>query len=363
MRERNPKARMIAVVKADGYCHSNEICIPAFLDGGCDFFAVASLDEAISVREIADRYGKHPDILILGYTMPIDASFLGRYDIIQCLVSGEYAKELSHEATKADVTVRVHVKVDTGMNRVGFSAHNAEEIAGAAEEIAEAIALPGLSAEGIFSHFARSEDDFSSCPEEDLNRIQYERFVAVDRALKARGIEFGMRHICNGTAALKFPVEYTMEGVRFGLRLYGVGPQDVSDALRPAFWLKSVVAHLHPLLPGEGVGYGSTYRSKTPRMLATLPIGYGDGFLRAYRDGLVKIHTSEGDFKAPLVGRICMDQCMVDVTGLPVRIGDVVTLLGDEPGELSVLAERAGTVEHEVFCLISSRIPRIRVSR
>ena len=361
MQKKAPGARMIAVVKADGYCHSNEICVPAFLEAGCDFFAVSSIEEAVAVREISDKARKHPDVLILGYTPPSAAETLARYDIIQCLISAEYAAELSRYAGRLKRAVRVHVKVDTGMNRVGFAAHSAEEIEAAADQIADAVALPGLRAEGIFSHFARSDEDLSIDPDTDLNRIQFERFMAVDEALRARGVALPMRHICNGAAAIRFPAEYALEGVRFGLWLYGVGTDEFDEPLVPALRLKTLVAHLHPLLPGEGVGYGSTYRSEIPRVLATLPIGYADGFLRAYRDGTVTVHTKEGDVTAPLVGRICMDQCMIDVTGLPVSVGDQVTLFGVSANELAALAARGGTIEHEVLCLISSRIPRIRV--
>lgn len=362
MREKAPNTRMITVVKADGYCHSNEICIPAFLEAGCDFFAVSSIEEAVAVRRIAAECGSHPEILILGYTPPSAAGFLCEYDIIQCLLSADYARALSACAAMEGVRVRVHVKVDTGMNRVGFSAHSEDEIDVTAKEISDAIALPGISAEGLFSHFARSDEDLSANPKTDLNRIQYDRFMAVDGALRNRGIVFSMRHICNGAAAMRFPAEYTLEGVRFGLWLYGVGAPEFLRELKPALKLKTLVAHLHPLLPGEGVSYGSTYRSDVPRTLATLPIGYADGFLRAYRDGTVIVHTqSNGDVKAPLVGRICMDQCMIDVTGLPVAIGDTVTLLGTDAEDVRAIAERGGTIEHEVLCLISSRIPRIRV--
>ena len=152
-----------------------------------------------------------------------------------------------------------------------------------------------------------------------------------------------------------------MEGVRFGLSLYGAGLPEFSEQLVPALKLKTVVAHLHPLLPGEGVGYGSTYRSDVPLTLATLPIGYADGFLRSYRDGTVIVHTKSGDVPARLVGRICMDQCMIDVTGLDVAVGDTVTLIGNSFEDTTALAARGGTIEHEVFCLISSRIPRIKV--
>ncbi len=361
VRKKKPDTRMITVVKADGYCHSNEICIPAFLEAGCDFFAVSSIEEAVAVREIAKRCKKHPDILILGYTLPSEAETLAKYDIIQCLISKDYAKLLSDYAARARVNVRVHVKVDTGMNRIGFSAHSDGEIVSAAEEILEAIAYPRIKAEGIFSHFARSDEDLSASPENDLNRIQFERFMAVNAALAERGAPTLMRHICNGAAAIRFPDEYLLEGVRFGLWLYGLGAPEFMDVLEPALKLRTVVAHLHPLLPGESVGYGGTYRSDVPRTIATLPIGYADGFLRSFRDGTVTVHTKEGDVSARLVGRICMDQCMIDVTDLPVALGDTVTLFGSTPRDVAELAARGGTIEHEVLCLISARIPRVKV--
>ncbi|MBR2907940.1 MAG: alanine racemase [Clostridia bacterium] len=359
MRKKNPNARMIAVVKADGYCHSNEICVPAFLAEGCDFFAVSSLEEAIAVREIAGRVGKHPDVLVLGYTLPSEAKLLKEYDIVQSLVSYEYAETLSRCATAAGVSVRVHVKLDTGMNRVGFCAHSEAEIAVAVDEIERAICLPGIAAEGLFSHFARADEDLSEDFDRDLNRIQYERFISVDSALRSRGVALSMRHICNGVAAFRFSPEYILDGARFGLPLYGAGLPECAAELSPALKLRTVVGHLHPLLPGEGVGYGSTYRSDTPRMLATLPIGYADGFLRSYRDGLVVVHTRSGDVSAPIVGRVCMDQCMIDVTGLDVSVGDVVTLIGQGASDTLTVSARGGTIEHELFCLISARIPRI----
>ena len=361
VKEKNRDARIIAVVKADGYCHSNEICVPAFLEGGCDFFAVSSLEEAVAVREIAARSGSHPDVLVLGYTLPSQAETLARYDIIQGLISYEYAKALSKALSGTGYAVRVHVKVDTGMNRVGFLAHTRAEIENAVLEIERAVSLPSISAEGIFSHFARADEDFSDGSDEDLNCVQLERFKAVTDALRARGVSFSMRHVCNGIAAIRFPDEYLLDGVRVGLPLYGAGIPELCGVLRPTIRLKSVVAHLHPLLPGEGVGYGSTYRASEERVLATLPIGYADGFLRAYHDGSVVVHTRNGDAAAPIVGRICMDQCMIDVTGLSVSVGDEVTLIGGDSVGTLALAERGGTIEHEVLCTISSRVPRIRV--
>ena len=356
--EKKPDARLIAVVKADAYCHSAEIVVPAFLKEGCDFFAVSSTSEAIAVRRIAEREGKHPDILIMGYSLPTEARWLAEYDLVQALISYDYAERLSENALRAGVVVRTHVKLDTGMNRVGFAAHSEEEIASAVRDVVRASRLGGIRIEGIFSHFARADEAFASLAE-DLNRIQYERMTAVCDGIRDAGVAIPMRHLCNGVGTVRFAPDYLMEGVRIGLPLYGVPPTADFAGLLPAMRLKSIVAHLHGLLPGEGVGYGSTYRSEVPRMLATLPIGYADGLLRDYRDAEVTVMTERGACRAPLVGRICMDQCMADVTGLPVREGDEVVFFGNDPAELALLARRAGTIEHEALCLIGGRVPRI----
>ena len=185
--------------------------------------------------------------------------------------------------------------------------------------------------------------------------------MAVDAALKRRNAPTLMRHICNGAAAIRFSPEYLLEGVRFGLWLYGLGSPEFVDVLRPALKLRTVVAHLHTLPAGETLGYGGTFAADTPRTIATLPIGYADGFLRAYRDRLVTVHTASGDVSAQLVGRICMDQCMIDVTDLPVALGDTVTLFGTSAREVAELAAYGETIEHELICLISARIPRVKV--
>lgn len=349
---------VIAVVKADGYGHTCEISVPALLSAGCDFFAVASLEEAVAVREIARKEGAYPRILIFGYTSPALAEMLARYDLIQTVFSLPYAKELSSVAERAHCAVRCHVKLDTGMNRIGFSVHSNEEEGVAAREIAEACRLPALVMEGIFTHPARAEEDLQGDPHGDLNRIQQERFLRVLALLEQKGIRFPCRHFCNGAGVVKFPREMRLDAVRFGGMIFGVGREHL-PGICPAMKLKTIVTQVHPLLPGEGVSYGSTYRSAEPRMIATLPIGYADGFLRAYTGAEVTVLTAEGEYRAPVVGRVCMDQCMIDVTGIPVSVGDAVVIFGNDMAEIEELARRAGTIPYEVFLTISARVPRV----
>ena len=193
---------------------------------------------------------------------------------------------------------------------------------------------------------------------------QYARFAQVRDALAARGLRPGLCHICNSAAAVRFPAAHPdalPDAVRLGISLYGYGvPLPDGQALLPVMRLCTSVVHLHTLLPGERVGYGGTFTADSPRLLATLPVGYADGWTRALAGASVTVHTAEGDRQAPLVGRICMDQCMVDVTGLPVRVGDPVTLFGQTPEQLEALAARAGTIPYELLCLITARVPRIQ---
>ena len=351
------KARMISVVKADAYGHGAPQCVRTLLAEGCDFFAVSCIDEAVAVRNVCDRERKKADILILGYTDPSLAAQLARYDILQTLLSPDYALLLNHAAALADVTVRVHVALDTGMHRIGFPVYREEDVPLTAEEISHAYRLSNLRTEGIFTHFARA-DEAPGTGGDAFTEKQFHRFLAVCNALEQRGIPRLFRHACNSAAAVKFP-DFHLDGVRLGILLFGVRPSPVfSLPLRPVMRLRTVISHIHTLPPGESVGYGGCFEATEERRIATLPIGYADGLLRAFSGGTVTVHTCEGNFSTHIVGRICMDQCMVDVTHVPAHAGDTVTLFGNDPAELSQYAERASTIDYECLCLISSRVPR-----
>lgn len=393
----SPHTRAIAVVKADAYGHGIRPCVGALYEAGCRSFAVACLEEAVALRRLLRELmagratDASADILVLGYTDPENAAILAAYNVTTALISEAYTRRLLDCARAARVTVKGHAALDTGMNRVGFPAHTEEELRQTVAVLTElfgpaGIANPrgevraygngltvderqGIVLDGLFTHFARADEDFTEemTAPHSLTAIQYERYRRVLTALEANGIRPRVRHVCNSAAAIRFPEtrpEGCLDAVRLGINLYGYGvelrrPFEGALRTRPVMRLETVVTHVHPLLPGETVGYGGTYVSDTPRILATLPVGYADGWLRAFSGASVTLHTPKGDMTAPIVGRICMDQCMADVTGLPVEAGTPVTLFGQSSAQLEALAERAHTIPYELLCLITARIPRV----
>ena len=348
----------IAVVKADAYGHGAAPCVRALLEEGCTCFAVSCIEEAIAVRAVCPS--EAADVLILGYTLPEEVGLLAEYALTQTVFSHEYAEAISGAAAAADVRLRVHVKLDTGMNRLGFST-TPETLAHTVSAIESIAADPHLSLCGIFTHFARA-DEVDEAP----IMAQYIRYTAVNDALESLGIKEGvLHHVCNSAASCRTDA-YRLEAVRLGIMLYGVFPSPACVplfpvSLKPVMRLCTRVAHLHTIPVGEFVGYGGLWSADTSRLIATLPVGYADGFIRAFRGASVSVATKDGPREAPVVGNICMDQCMLDVTGLNVAVGDVVTLFGDKPERLSALAERAGTIEYEPLCLITGRVPRLYV--
>ncbi len=353
----NPRTRVIAVVKAEAYGHGAPECVRTLLGEGCDFFAVSCIDEAVAVRTVCDVEGKPASILILGYTQPALASQLARFDIIQTLLSEEYARSLQQAAERVDVTLRTHVALDTGMNRIGFCAQSDEEIAASADAIARVCAFSHLRVEGMFTHFSEA-DDTEHEGALQKTELQAARYRKMKDVLKERGIEFPFHHVCNSAAAISRPQDF-FDGVRIGILLFGARPApQIALPLSPVLRLKTVISHLHPLLPGETVSYGGLYAATDRRIIATVPIGYADGFLRGYSGCLAGVETARGSCTATIVGRICMDQCMLDVTGTDAKVGDTVTFFGASPDALAAYAASANTIDYECLCLISSRVPR-----
>ena len=351
----------IAVVKADAYGHIADICVRELLKLGCTFFAVSCIEEAVAVRKICLDERKDARVLILGYTVPSLASTLSEYDIIQTVLSLENARMLDAEARRAGCRVRAHVAVDTGMNRIGVCACSDAECISAADEIELMTKLDSLHLEGIFTHFARSDEESSvTLAPHSHTAIQGKRFTKVVELLSKKGIRL-FTHACNSAASLRFP-SLAFDAVRLGIMLYGVYPSRHVEriGLKPVMKLTTVVAHVHTVPEGETVSYGGTYKAQTETSVATLPIGYADGFIRAYSGAAVTVSTKNGDKRAKVVGRVCMDQCMIDVTGLDVEVGDEVVIFGEDDGDLSRLAALAGTIEYECLCLISARVPRIK---
>jgi len=353
----SPGAEGIAVVKADAYAHSNEICAPALAEAGCRLFAVSSVTEAVALRNILTKAG-FPDagITVLGYTPPAYEDLLYLYKITQCVYSYEYAKSLSRVL---DGEIDIDIKLDTGMNRLGINARDKDSVKTAADEIMKISKLKNLRIHGMFSHFPVSDEE--SDVSDEFTRRQYELFTSVDDELKSRGLNIGFKHICNSAGALRFP-EYALDGVRFGLSLYGYGEGAEKLGLKPVMQLETAVSFVHNIKRGEGVGYGLEFTAERDMSLITIPIGYADGFIRAYKGADVLIVTDKGEFKAKIVGRICMDQCMADVTGFDVAPGDRVIVFGKDKNMLCGLAKRAETIDYEVLCLVSARVPRIPIN-
>ncbi len=342
-------AESICVVKADAYGHTCELCAPALYGAGCRRFAVATPIEAIALRNILGEAAA--EILVLGYSDPSCAELLAENGITQCVYSSEYARALSAAAARP---IRIHIKLDTGMNRIGFAAQSEADIGATVDRIMSAASLSNLEICGMFTHFSRADE--LSVDGDAFTFLQFERFTAVDRALKARGLDVGFRHVCNSAGALRFP-QLALDGVRLGILLYGGGSH--MTKLSPVMRLETKISHIHKLRPGERVGYGGRYSSDTERTLATLPIGYADGFRRQFTGASVLVLTESGGFEAPIVGNICMDQCMIDITGIDAAPGARVVLFGDAQARLSAFAARAGTIDYECLCHISARVPRI----
>ena len=369
----SPRTIPIAVVKADAYGHGIRPVVVALLDEGCRFFAVACLEEAVSLRRLLRELTEEPDtavdILILGYSAPENAAILSRYAITATLISEDYTHRLQSCASRDGVRVKVHAALDTGMNRIGYPAHTDGEIRAT---VAALVALFGgeahdaLIPDGLFTHFARADEDYRAemLDPDSLTMTQYDRYRRVLEGLTQQGLRPRVCHICNSAAAIRFPhalPEGCLDAVRLGINLYGYGvdfPEGRAHTT-PVMKLETVVTHTHTLPAGETVGYGGTFRADTPRTLATLPVGYADGWIRDFTGATVTFHTSEGDVTAPIVGRVCMDQCMADVTDLPVTVGCRVTLFGQTSAELEALAQRAHTITYELLCLITARIPRV----
>ncbi len=357
--------QIIATVKANGYGHGVDTVTGVLGDAGCTFFAVSSEKEALEVRALEEKRGRHPRILILGYTFPENAPAMAAADIECAAVSPEHAKTLADGV--GDGVLTIHIKLDTGMHRVGFSCDTEERAEAAVHAIADISQNPRLHIGGIFTHFACCDDEMldglTPVPEGLLTEIQFARYRRVLDGLETLGIPVGLRHASNSAAILGYTPAW-LDAVRAGIILYGMSPDGrpwTDNRFRPAMQLETTVAHIQTLLPGEHVSYGATYTADTPRTVATLPIGYADGWIRAYTGTTVRI--SGGEF--PIIGRICMDQCMADITGAEEHIhaGDRVILFGGDRGEsVSALAARAGTIVYECTCQVSARVPRVPVS-
>ena len=349
-----PGSQAMAVVKADGYGHGAAAAAKALRQAGAAWFGVSNLEEAVQLR----RAGIDGDILILSFTPPEEAGRLAEFAVTQTVLSRPYAEELDAAAQAAGVRVRVHLKVDTGMSRVGFLYHREGDEA-VLVDMAAACRLPHLTAEGIFTHFASADE------EEDggFTRRQFALFMDAVRRLEERGVSFALRHCCNSAATLRYP-EMHLDMVRPGIILYGLSPAPWMEGmlpLDPVMELKTTVSMIKDLPADTPVSYGRIYTTGEARRVATVPIGYADGYPRVLSNRADMLLAGR---RVRVVGRVCMDQCMLDVTGLDVRESMVATVFGRD-GEaflpVEELADHMGTINYEVVCQISKRVPRLFV--
>lgn len=346
--------RFLGVMKADAYGHGAVPLSHALCELGAEYLAVSNLEEAIQLR----RGGVRAPMLILGYTPASFADTMVFMDITQEVHSLEYAKELDTALAGTNYILNVHLKLDTGMTRIGFFAYGHERTL---PELLEVCGLPHLHVEGVFTHFCVAD---SKAPEDEVfTRTQYARFTAMLDALAAHGIRPELRHCASSGATILYP-ELALDMVRPGIATYGHAPSEDAEGilnLRPLMTVRTTVAQLREIPAGTSISYGRTYTAERDMRVAVLPIGYADGLLRGLSG---KVSFRIRGRMARSVGRICMDMCMVDVSEIPeIRVGDEAALFGyDTDGTLlpcERIAQQAGTISYEILCGISKRIPRI----
>lgn len=347
-----PGTMMIGVVKTDGYGHG-AVAVAKTIDNYVAGFAVATAEEAFLLR----RHGILKGILVLGPVPESRYDRMIREEIRPAIFDLGRAKCLSDRAVSAGKKVRIHIAVDTGMSRIGFMP--TEE---AAHEIKAISELPGIEIEGMFTHFARADEADKTAANEQLRRFR--EFV---NTVKALGVSVPVCH-CSNSAGIIDLKEANMDAVRAGITIYGLYPSDEVDKkavpLKPAMELKSFITYIKDLEPGTEISYGGTYKTERPMRVATISAGYGDGYPRNLSGcGEVLICGK----RVPILGRVCMDQMMADVSRIPeAREGEEVTLLGrdgDEEIIMEELAQKSGGFHYEIPCLIGKRVPRLYVSR
>ncbi len=350
MRDNLPASTLImGSVKADGYGHGS-VPVAKTIEPYVFGYAVATIDEGIILR----RHGINKTILILGVTHESRYEDLLRYDIRTAMFQYEKAKKLSDLALKQGKKAVVHLALDTGMSRIGMKADREH-----AKEAAAIAALEGIEVEGLFTHFARADETDKSAYEEQYRR--YKEFLGY---LKELGVKIPIRHCSNSAGIVESLESNHMDMVRAGIAIYGMYPSDEVDhnsvKLTPAIEIKSCITYIKEIEAGTAVSYGGTFVADHTMKVATIPVGYGDGYVRSLSGkGDVLIHGK----RAAILGRICMDQFMVDVTDIPdVQEDDEVTLLGSDGAEcitMEELAEKSGGFHYEMICDIGKRIPRV----
>lgn len=347
--------KLCCVVKANAYGHGSIQLSKVYEELGADILAVSNIEEAIQLR----KGGIALPILILGYTPTECAEYLIEYKITQTVYSYDYAKSLNEELLKLGrgTKLRIHIKLDSGMGRIGFSCKDGFE------ELLAVAKMESFELEGVFAHFAIADGGDDG---EEYTRAQYAKFTRVIERLEEKGISFKTKHCSNSAGIIDFP-EYALDVSRAGIVLYGYAPsKDMRKKLpiKPVMSLKAVVSHVKDIEAGDCVSYGCTFVADKKMRIATVPVGYGDGYLRsnATNGGYMLVRGK----RANIVGRVCMDQLMLDVTDIDgVQMGDIVTVIGRD-GDMQIgadtIADLNGTIPYEILCNVDMRVPRFYIS-
>mgnify|MGYP003290677168 CR=1 FL=1 len=343
-----PGVKFLGVVKADAYGHGAVQVSKTLQEAGADYLAVSSIDEGMELR----LHDITIPILILGHTPKEQVENLIRYDITQAVSCRAKALEYSAEAVRLGKNLKIHIKVDTGMSRLGYICEG-EGFANGVKGIVEACEMPGLLAEGIFTHFAVSDETGEE--NEAYTKHQFRLFCDVIAAAEQQwGKKFAIRHCANTGAVAKYPETY-LDMVRPGILLYGYTDFAREMGLRPVMRLKTTVSTIKIYPAGTSISYGRTYTTEGTTRIGVVPYGYADGFFRCLSNR-VALFTREG--AAPQRGKICMDMSMIDITGMPsVDVGSEVEIFG-EHNSVDRLAQLAGTIPYELTCRVNKRVPR-----
>lgn len=342
-----PEADIMAVVKADAYGHGAYEVAKTLLDNGADGLCIATIGEAVHLRQS----GITSRLLILGGTDIVSYEDAVLYNIDLAIYDRESAVALSNEAVRQGRVCDIHIKLDTGMGRIGFPTDGT-----ALQEIKEICSLPGINPYGIFSHFAVADTN-----DDEYTMKQYEAFVNTVEALKGMGVTFRKRHICNSAGIMRFP-EMHMDMVRAGLILYGYKPEGCPEAytdinLKPVMTWYAKVVHVKNVPEGTTVSYGRHFVAKRPTKVVTVSVGYADGLSRRLSNGFELLVNGE---RLPIIGNVCMDMCMLDATDMKgdVKPGDIVTIFG-KGRSADELAKALGTISYEITCDVGKRVQRI----
>ena len=347
-RQVGPKAKLLGVVKADAYGHG-AVRVAKHLERlGAGYLAVSNLDECEELRV----NGITLPILMLGFTPADQAGRILKHDMTQAVPNLAIAVAYSSAAVHAGGTMKVHIKLDTGMGRLGFQCDDAHFDA-SLRDILKILTLPGLDVEGVFTHFCVSDEAADECVE--FTKIQHDRFLRMIDAVETQGnFRFRLHHCCNAGGIASYP-EWAWDMVRCGIILYGTGDLAERMGMKPVMTVKTTVSTIKDFDPDTSISYGRQFFTTRPSRIAVLPIGYADGLFRAL-SGKLRVLTPYGE--AQQVGRICMDMCMIDVTDLPqLKVGDEIEVFGEHQ-LIETAAKQCGTISYELLCAVSKRVPR-----